>query len=138
MQQGESYSIFQQHESWLWLILYDSSRWFILYESYLRTNGKTACGHLRRIWLEFIKKLIAQQQLSSSNPKIFMDMIRNRFVIDDSSLLSPYDSYNMSHMVRWVIFYQTGQKDSFYMVDGKKRARRFDRNNYHQFTVITS
>ena len=38
-------------------------------------------------------------------------------------------------MIEWVFFDETGQKDSFYMVDGKKRARRFDRNNYHQFTV---
>ena len=40
----------------------------------------------------------------------------------------------------WLILYdwrwdKTDWKDSFYMVDGNKRTRRFDRNNYHQFTV---
>ena len=50
-----------------------------LYDPLLRKNGKTVCGHLKQIWLESIKKLIALQQLFSFNLKIFMVMIRNRF-----------------------------------------------------------
>ena len=50
-----------------------------LNDSSLRKNGKTVYGHLMQIWLAFIKRLIAQQQLFNFNLKIFTDMIRNRF-----------------------------------------------------------